>query len=111
MTSKPCAGGDGTSLRENIASYDGAGISRYDLVMWDGAIPERSLAKLSTNARPSLPWGKSGTKSITTPAISKRFDVSLRRFSIFPDRRHVWSARNLSAGPRDPPADRAPGAL
>ena len=81
---------------ENIASYDGAGISRYDLVMWDGAIPERSLAKLDKRQTVVAMGGVGDKIDYYSRYIEKIRCVTTSLF-YFDEPRHVWSARNLSA--------------
>ena len=81
---------------ENLASYDGAGISRYDLVMWDGAIPQRALEKLEKRQIVVAMGGVGDNIDYYTRYIEKIRCVSTSLF-YFDEPRHVWSVRNLSA--------------
>jgi len=80
---------------EHLASYDGAGIARYDLILWDGAIPERVLERV--DARQLLvAMGGVGDEIAYYPRFAHKIACVTTSLFYFDEPARLWSTNNLS---------------
>jgi len=80
---------------EHLNTYDGTGMERYDLVMWDGAIPERALQRIERR-QILVAMGGVGDKIEYYRRYIDKIRCATTSLFYFDEPRYAWSLNNIS---------------